>query len=130
MIFAHVNLKLTWGRVFEHHAMCRIVSASADIVNNVNSETLGICIQIRVFDFRDVSELPSSAEPDGYGKFSQTGVNSLSKKGYKKPAVFLSKSSKFHVVWTIRFCSYFTGICTNIFVRNVWRDIRLPMSAL
>ena len=47
----------------------------------------------------------------------------------KKP-VFLSKSSKFHVVWTIWFCSNFTSIWYKLFLRNVWSDFRLPMSAL
>ena len=42
----------------------------------------------------------------------------------------MSKSSKFHVVWTIRFCSNFTGIWYKYLVRNVWRDFRLPISVL
>ena len=53
--------------------------------------------------------------------------------GYKKNVfvffwLLLSKSSKFRVVWTIRLCSNFTSICT--FLWNVWRDFRLPMSAI
>ena len=42
----------------------------------------------------------------------------------------MSKSSKFHVVLTIRFCSNFTSIWYKHFLRNIWRDFRLPMSVL
>ena len=53
------------------------------------------------------------------------------KNGYKKPVFLVSKSSKFCVVWTIWFCSNFTSIWyKHFFLRNVWRDFRLPMSAL
>ena len=47
-----------------------------------------------------------------------------------KQPCFLSKSLKFRVVWTIRFCSNFTSIWYKHFLRNVWRDFRLPVSAL
>ena len=50
------------------------------------------------------------------------------KNGFKK-VNFLSKSSKSYVVWTIRFCSNFTSMWYKHFLRNVWRDFRLPMSA-
>ena len=43
---------------------------------------------------------------------------------------FLSITSKFHVVWTIRICSNFTCMWYKHFVRNVWGDFRLPVSAL
>ena len=43
---------------------------------------------------------------------------------------FLSKNSKFCEVWTIRLCSNFTSMWYKHFLRNVWRDFRLPMSAL
>ena len=58
-------------------------------------------------------------------------VNALSKRVLKTP-VFLSKSSKFRVVWTIRFCSNFTSMWCKHFLRNtsIWRDFRLSMSAL
>ena len=82
----------------------------------------------------------------------------FTKNGANKPGS-LSKSSKFRVVWTIRLCSNFTSmwykrfvlfcfcfcfvflfcfvfcVCLFVFVfvlflRNVWRDFRLPMPAL
>ena len=59
----------------------------------------------------------------------QKGVNSLSKMVINNP-VFCQKSSKFRVAWTIRVCSNFTGIWYKLFLRNIWRDFRLPMSAL
>ena len=41
----------------------------------------------------------------------QNGDNTLSKMFFKKPGFFfLSKSSKFRVVWIVRFCSNFTGM--------------------
>ena len=43
--------------------------------------------------------------------------------------VCLSKSSRFHVLWTIRFCSNFTSMWSKYFSNNVWRDFWLPMSA-
>ena len=43
---------------------------------------------------------------------------------------FLSKSSKFRVVWTVQFCSNFTSMWSKYLSNNVWRDFRLPMSAL
>ena len=43
--------------------------------------------------------------------------------------IWLSKTPVF-VVWTIRFCSNSTSIWYKHFLRNVWRDFRLPMSAL
>ena len=46
-----------------------------------------------------------------------------------KPA-FLLKSSKFRIVWTIQFCSNFTSMWSKYLSNNVWRDLRLPMSAL
>ena len=51
------------------------------------------------------------------------------KNGYIKPG-FLSKSSKFRVVWTIRFSSNFFIIWYKHFVRNRWRDFRLPAPVL
>ena len=59
-------------------------------------------------------------------------ASTLCQKWFKKNRffVFLSKSSKFRVVWTIRICSNFTIMWYKHFVRNVWRDFRLPMSAL
>ena len=44
--------------------------------------------------------------------------------------LFLSKSSKFCVVWTIRCCSNYTSMWYKYFVRNLWRDLRLPMTVL
>ena len=46
------------------------------------------------------------------------------KNGLKKKR-FLSKSSKFRVVWTIQFCLW-----SKYLSNNVWRDFRLLMSAL
>ena len=54
---------------------------------------------------------------------------SFVKNGLKKPGV-LSKSSKFCVVWPIWFCPNFTSMWYKHVLRNVWRDFRLPMSAL
>ena len=51
------------------------------------------------------------------------------KNGFKNPGV-LSNSSKFRVVWTIRFSSNFTSMWHKHFLRNVWRDFKLSMSAL
>ena len=59
----------------------------------------------------------------------QNGPNALSKIVLKNP-VFWSKSSKFCVVSTIRFCSNFTSMWYKHSLRNVWRDFRLLMSAL
>ena len=44
----------------------------------------------------------------------------------------MSKSSKFRVVWTVRFCSNFTSIWYKHFLRNVRGETLagLPMSAL
>ena len=42
----------------------------------------------------------------------------------------MSKSSKFHVVWTIRFSSHFAGMWDKHILRNGWSDFRLPMPAL
>ena len=42
----------------------------------------------------------------------------------------LFKSSKFHVVWTIPFCSNSTSMWSKYLSNNVWRDFRLPMPAL
>ena len=53
----------------------------------------------------------------------------FTKNGFKKPVFFLSKSSKFHVVWTIRFCSNYTGMWYKHFFKEC-RDFRLPISAL
>ena len=44
--------------------------------------------------------------------------------------LFCQKSSKFRVVWTIRYCSNFTSMCYKHSLRKVWRDLRLLMSAL
>ena len=43
---------------------------------------------------------------------------------------FLSKNSKFRVVWTHDFVQISPACGKNIFLRNVWGDFRLPMSAL
>ena len=64
-----------------------------------------------------------------YGNIFHNGVNALSKNGFEKPG-FLSKNSKFCVVWTIRICSNFTSMWYKYFVRNVWRDFRISMLAL
>ena len=40
------------------------------------------------------------------------------------------KNRVFGVVWTIGFCSISLAYGTNIFLRNVWRDFRFPMSAI
>ena len=42
---------------------------------------------------------------------------------------FLSKSSKFCVVPITRFCSNFASKWYLYLLRNVWRDLQLPMSA-
>ena len=54
------------------------------------------------------------------------GVNILS----KMVNHFLSKSSKFCIVWTIGFCSNFTSMWSKYLSNNVWRDFKLQMSAL
>ena len=51
------------------------------------------------------------------------------KNGFKKP-VFLSKSSKFCVVWTIWFCSNSTSMWYKHSLWNMCRDFRLLMSLL
>ena len=56
-------------------------------------------------------------------------MSKLCQKWFKK-TIFLSKSSKFRVVWIKRFCSNFTGMWYKYFLRNVWTDFRLPMSVL
>ena len=56
-------------------------------------------------------------------------ASTLCQKWFKKK-IFLSKSSKFHVFWTIQFCSNFTRMWYKHFLRNVWRDFRLPISVL
>ena len=43
--------------------------------------------------------------------------------------IFLSKSSKFCIVRTIRFCSNSTSMWSKYLSNNVWRNFRLPMSA-
>ena len=48
---------------------------------------------------------------------------------FKNPA-FCQKAQKIFVVRTIRFCSNFTCMRYKHFLRNVWRDFKLPMSAL
>ena len=42
---------------------------------------------------------------------------------------FFGQKLKFGVVWHIYFCSNFTSMWYKHFQRNVWRDLRLPMSA-
>ena len=54
----------------------------------------------------------------------QNGINILS----KMVNHFLSKSLKFCLAWTIRFCSNFTSMWSKYLSNNVWRDFRLPMS--
>ena len=39
-----------------------------------------------------------------------------------------SKSSKFCIVRTVRFCSNFTSMWSKYLSNSVWRDFRLPMS--
>ena len=52
------------------------------------------------------------------------------KNSYTK-SVYLSKSSKFRLVWTIRFCSNFASIWYKHFFKGMYgKDFRLPMSAL
>ena len=63
-----------------------------------------------------------------YRKAFQNGVNALSKMVFKPR--FLTKTSKFRVVWTIQFCSNCTSMWSKYLSNNVWRDFRLPMSAL
>ena len=67
-----------------------------------------------------------------YRNVFQNGTNTLSKIGFfffkKNP--FLSKSWKFRVIWTIRFCSNFTSMWSKYLPNNVWRDFKLPISAL
>ena len=52
----------------------------------------------------------------------------LYQKWFEQNPVFV-KSSKFCEVWTIRFYSNFTSMWYKYFLNNVWRDLRLPMSA-
>ena len=63
-----------------------------------------------------------------YRNVFQNAVNAMSKIFLKNR--FLSKSKRFHVVWTIQFCSNFTRMWSKYLSNNVWRDFRLPMSAL
>ena len=51
----------------------------------------------------------------------------LCQKWFKKPG-FLSKTSKFGVVWTVRFCS--SSMWYKHFLRNVSGDFRLLVSTL
>ena len=44
--------------------------------------------------------------------------------------LFLSESSKFRVVWILRFCSNFTCRWCKHSLRNVWKDFRLSMLSL
>ena len=64
-----------------------------------------------------------------YRNVFQNGVYALSKKALKNP-FFLSKSSKFRVIWTTRFCFIFTSMYYKHFIRNVRRDFKLPMLVL
>ena len=59
-------------------------------------------------------------------------TSTLCQKGYKKRLffVFLPKSSKFRVVWPIRFCSNLTIMWYKPFLRNVLRDFSLPIAIL
>ena len=59
---------------------------------------------------------------------AETSSKMVKKKKKKKNG--LSKSSKFCVVWTIRFCSNFTSMWYKHVFKNVRRDLRLSMSAL
>ena len=54
-------------------------------------------------------------------------ASTLCQKMVLKPR-FLSKSSRFRVVWTIKFCLNFTSVWYKYLLNNVWRDFRLPMS--
>ena len=56
-------------------------------------------------------------------------MSTLCQKWLKKNG-FFSKSSRFRVVWTIQFCLNFTSMWPKYLSNNVWRDIRLPMSAI
>ena len=42
----------------------------------------------------------------------------------------MSKSSTFWIVRIIQFCSNFTSMWSKCLSNNVWRDFRLPMSAI
>ena len=64
-----------------------------------------------------------------YRNIFQNDVNALSKMVLKN-LFYLSKSSKFHIVWTIRFCSTFTSMWCKHFSRNVWKDFGFSISAL
>ena len=59
-----------------------------------------------------------------------SSIKLIVKNGNKNPVFFLSKSSKFPKVWTYDFVQISMTYGTNIFYRNVWRDFRLPISAL
>ena len=48
----------------------------------------------------------------------------------KKPGLFVKKPSKCRVVWTIPVCSNFTNMWSKYLSNNVWRDLRLSMTAL
>ena len=65
--------------------------------------------------------------------FSYRNVFKNSAKALSKMVLktrFLSKSSKFRMISTIRFCSNFTSMWYKHSLRNVWRDFKVLMSAL
>ena len=77
-----------------------------------------------------------------YRNVFQNGVNALSKCVcvcvfffflsfffFLNPGCLL-KRPKLRVVWTVRFCSNFISRWSKYLSNNVWRDFRLPMSAL
>ena len=105
------------------------------------------CLYGSTFKFRGGTSLPKpnlSTPPPGLSikqlfqlqkRLPRHGVSALSKMVLKKPRFFFFfffwlKGLKFRVVWTIQFWSNFTSMWYKHFLRNVWRDFRLPMSAL
>ena len=60
-----------------------------------------------------------------YRNMFQNGVDALS----KIVDAFLSKSSKFYLVWTIQWCSNFTSLWHKHLLRNYKWHFRLPISA-
>ena len=56
--------------------------------------------------------------------------STLCQKWFKKNGFFFTKKLKIRVVWTKQFCSNFTSMWSKYLSNNVWRDLRLPMSAL
>ena len=57
-------------------------------------------------------------------------ASTLCQKWFLKTLFFFSKSSKFRIVWTIQFCLNISSMWSKYLSNYVWRDFRLPMSAL